>query len=78
MKKYDLFIDGATIAPKSGQYFDSFNPFTGQVWAQIAQASPKDVDHAVQVAHRAFSEGPWASMTATQRGLLLHKLGDLI
>jgi len=78
MKKYDLFIDGATTAPESGKYFDSFNPFTGQVWAQVAQASTKDVDHAVQVAHRAFSEGPWANMTATQRGLLLHKLGDLI
>jgi aldehyde dehydrogenase (NAD+) len=78
MKTYDLFINGQSVAPQSKKYFDSFNPFTGQVWAQIAQATAQDVDDAVQVAHRAFSEGPWSTMTATQRGLLMHKLGDLI
>lgn len=78
MKTYDLFINGQSVAPQTKKYFDSFNPFTGQVWAQIAQATAQDVDDAVQVAHRAFSEGPWSTMTATQRGLLMHKLGDLI
>src|SRR5690606_19068984 len=37
-----------------------------------------DVDLAVQAAHAAYSTGPWADMTATQRGALLHRLGDLI
>ena len=78
MKKYDLFIDGKFSAPKSKKYFDSYNPFTGEVWAQVAQANTEDVDQAVNAAHKAFSEGPWSSMTASQRGLLLHKLGTLI
>ena len=78
MKKYDLFIDGKFTAPKSEKYFDSYNPFTGEVWAQVAQANTEDVDQAVNAAHKAFSEGPWSSMTASQRGLLLHKLGTLI
>ncbi|MEI7428553.1 MAG: aldehyde dehydrogenase [Betaproteobacteria bacterium] len=78
MKTYDLFINGQSVPPQTKKYFDSFNPFTGQVWAKIAQATAQDVDDAVQVAHHAFSEGPWSTMTATQRGLLMHKLGDLI
>ena len=78
MKKYDLFIDGKFTAPKSEKYFDSYNPFTGEVWAQVAQANTEDVDQAVNAAHKAFSEGPGSSMTASQRGLLLHKLGTLI
>ena len=78
MKTYDLFINGQSVPPQTKKYFDSFNPFTGQVWAKIAQATAQDVDDAVQVAHHAFSEGPWSTMTPTQRGLLMHKLGDLI
>jgi len=78
MKNYDLFIDGKFTPPKSGKYFDTYNPFTGRVWAQVAQANTEDVDQAVKSAHKAFTEGPWASMTSSQRGLLLHKLGTLI
>ena len=78
MKTYDLFINGQSVPPQTKKYFDSFNPFSGQVWAKIAQATAQDVDDAVQVARHAFSEGPWSTMTATQRGLLMHKLGDLI
>ena len=78
MKTYDLFINGQSVPPQTKKYFDSFNPFSGQVWAKIAQATAQDVDDAVQFAHHAFSEGPWSTMTATQRGLLMHKLGDLI
>jgi aldehyde dehydrogenase (NAD+) len=36
------------------------------------------VDRAVRAAHRALTSGPWAEMSASQRGLLLHRLGDLI
>jgi aldehyde dehydrogenase (NAD+) len=32
----------------------------------------------VRAAHRAFTEGPWPQLTASKRGLLLHKLGDLV
>ena len=36
------------------------------------------MDRAVRAAHRAFTEGPWPELTASQRGLLLHRLGDLV
>lgn len=78
MHRYQLLINGEFANPSSGRWFDSFNPYTGEVWCQIAEGRPDDVDRAVCVAHKAFSEGPWSKFTATQRGALLRKLGDLI
>jgi (Z)-2-((N-methylformamido)methylene)-5-hydroxybutyrolactone dehydrogenase len=78
MEKLQMYIDGKFTDAASGKWFDTYNPFTGKVWAQVAQGGEEDVDRAVKVAHRAFSEGPWPALTASQRGMLLHRLGDLI
>ena len=78
MQKHQHYIDGKFVDPASGKWFESFYPFTGQPWALIAQGDASDADRAVQAAHRAFTQGPWSTFTATQRGLLLHKLGDLV
>ena len=74
MDKFSLYIYGA-FSDGAG-WFDSLDPATGQVWAQMAEAGPEQVDLAVNAAHRAF--GPWAQMTATARGKLLYKLADLV
>lgn len=78
MKRYQLRIAGQSVDPIGGEWFETQNPFTGQTWAEIPRSDARDVDRAVQAAHRAMTEGPWAEMTASQRGLLLHRLGDLI
>ncbi|MBE0615253.1 MAG: aldehyde dehydrogenase [Burkholderiales bacterium] len=78
MRKYQLYIDGTYADAASGKWFDSYNPYSGEPWAQIAQGGAEDADRAVRAAHRAFTEGPWPQLSASQRGLLLHKLGDLV
>lgn len=78
MKRYQLRIGGQSIDSSSVSWFETQNPFTGQTWAEIPKGNAYDVDRAVQAAHLALTEGPWAEMTASQRGLLLHRLGDLI
>jgi aldehyde dehydrogenase (NAD+) len=78
MKKYQLFINGKWTNAADNKWFESVNPFTGSAWAEIPRASSEDVNAAVIAADAAFTSGPWADMTATQRGLLLHRLGDLI
>jgi acyl-CoA reductase-like NAD-dependent aldehyde dehydrogenase len=78
MKKYQMYIDGKYVDAASGKWFDSYNPFTGKVWSQVAEGGAEDVDRAVQAAHRAFTEGPWPQMTASQRGALVYKLGQLV
>lgn len=78
LERFRMFIDGAWCDAGSGQTFETKNPFTGQAWARLPQADARDVDRAVQAAHAAFSNGPWASMTASDRGLLLYRLADAI
>jgi aldehyde dehydrogenase (NAD+) len=78
MQRFEMFINGESCGPASGEWFDTENPFTGETWAQIAKGNATDVDRAVQAAHAAFSTGPWSQMSPSQRGLLLHRVGDLI
>jgi (Z)-2-((N-methylformamido)methylene)-5-hydroxybutyrolactone dehydrogenase len=78
LQKHSHYIDGKFVEPTAGKWFESFNPFTGEPWAHVAQGNEEDADRAVRAAHRAFTEGPWPQMTATQRGHLLRKLGDLV
>jgi acyl-CoA reductase-like NAD-dependent aldehyde dehydrogenase len=75
---YRMFIDGAWCDAEDGRCIDSINPATGEVWSRFPAAGAADVDRAVAAAWRAMNEGPWASMTATQRGRLLRRLADLL
>ncbi len=77
LPRYDHFINGARVPPASGDYFDTENPYTGEVWAHIARGNAADVDAAVAAAKAAF-EGPWGGLTATRRGQLLRRLADLV
>ena len=77
MQKYRMYIDGAWVEPQSGRWFDTTNPYTGEVWARIAHGSAADVDSAVAAAVRAF-EGDWSRLTPSRRGRLLIGLADLI
>ena len=64
--------------PRRGEYFESDDPYRGKPWALIPRGSADDVDRAVRAAHKAFTSGDWPKLTASQRGALLRKLGDLI
>ena len=78
MKRYKMLIDGEWVAAGDGGTFLSLNPATGENWAEIPEATAEDVDRAVRAAHRACYEGPWARMSATERGHCLRRLGDLL
>jgi aldehyde dehydrogenase (NAD+) len=75
--RYDLFINGEFVAPKSGKYFDTINPATEQKLAEIALAGTADVDAAYQAARRA-AEGPWGRMPGRERGKYLFRIARLL
>ncbi len=77
MKIYDHFINGAYVAPNSGKYFETENPYTGKTWAKIARGDETDVDKATKIAQHAF-ESQWSNVKATERGKLLTYLATLI
>lgn len=73
-----LLIDGNLVPAASGKTFPVYNPSTGHILAQVAEADKEDVDRAVKAARRAFDEGPWGKTTPSERGKLLWKLADLL
>jgi len=75
-RTYDLYIDGRPEKPASGEYFDTDNPYTGEVWASIARGNAADVERAVAAATRALPV--WNALKPADRGRLLLKLADLI
>ena len=78
LKKYQMYINGEWTESSSGEYFESYNPATEEAWCLVAKGDADDVDRAVQAAHKAFLHSEWASMTFTERGKLVRKLGELI
>lgn len=75
--EYPMVIDGRAVQALSGRTYESVDPYTGRPWARVPDAGGADVDAAVAAARAALG-GPWGAMTATQRGRLLYRLGDLI
>ncbi|MBS9716919.1 aldehyde dehydrogenase [Pseudohalocynthiibacter aestuariivivens] len=78
IQTYQMLIDGDWVDASDGKTFDSINPTTGKVWSRAPEATAEDVDRAVRSAHHAFTKGPWASMTPTERGKHLRRLADLL
>lgn len=78
VKDQPLFIGGKWQDSVSGKTFETINPATGEVICQVAEGDKADIDLAVKAARRAFEDGPWATMSAAERGRLLYKLADLI
>ncbi len=73
-----LFIDNKWVDPVGGGDFETINPATGEVLANVAAAEKADVDKAVKAARKALDSGPWSTMDAADRGRLLFKLADLV
>jgi (Z)-2-((N-methylformamido)methylene)-5-hydroxybutyrolactone dehydrogenase len=78
LSRYQMFIDGQWLDAGDAKTFPSINPATGEIWAEIPEATAEDVDLAVRAANRAFNEGEWANMLPTSRGKMLRKLADLL
>jgi aldehyde dehydrogenase (NAD+) len=78
LTKYRMWIGGQWVDAASGECFPSDNPYLGKPWASIPKGGAEDADRAVRAAHEALTRGPWPKMTASQRGALLRRLGDLI
>ncbi len=78
LPKLDMYIGGEWVAPASGEYFETIDPFTAKPWALVARGDAADADRAVRAAHKAFAEGPWRRMHPSKRGRIIHRFGELI
>ncbi len=78
MEIYKNFINGQYVDPVSGIWMDSVDPYSGEIWAQVPQSSVDDAGRAVAAAKQAFDNSEWTNMTASARGKLMRRLGDLV
>jgi aldehyde dehydrogenase (NAD+) len=70
-----LFINGAW---RDGvARLDVVNPATEEAIGSVAAATPRDIDDAVAAARGAL-RGPWAALSARERGRLVARLGQRI
>src|ERR1700723_988017 len=78
VRTYQMYINGEWVASKSAKTFPVYDPSTEEVIAQVPDAGPDDVNHAVAAAKAAFEDGPWSTSTAQERGRVLFRLSDKI
>ena len=78
MKKHRMLAGGEWVEPLAGNWIESINPYTAKPWALIPRSSKEDVDRAVAAARAAFYGDAWRKLTATARGALLRRLGDMV
>jgi acyl-CoA reductase-like NAD-dependent aldehyde dehydrogenase len=77
VKIYQNFINGGFVATANGRRMPTSNPFSGEVWAEVAD-DPAAVDVAVRAARAAFEDGPWATMAGRERAHLMMELGRIL
>ena len=73
-KRYDNYIGGNWVAPKSGRYFDNISPVNGRPLGEIARSDASDVEAALDAAHKA--KDGWGKTSAAARALILNRIAD--
>ncbi|XP_008295227.1 2-aminomuconic semialdehyde dehydrogenase [Stegastes partitus] len=68
------FIGGKFVSCQ--RHVDSYDPSTGEVYCQVPDSGPEEVDAAVAAAKQAFPD--WSSRSPEQRAQVLNKLADLM
>ncbi|MDO5063790.1 MAG: CoA-acylating methylmalonate-semialdehyde dehydrogenase, partial [Actinomyces bowdenii] len=76
MKTISHWIDGQYYEGSPVGRFPVENPGTGEVEAELLQASGADLDHAVEVAARAQKE--WAAYSLAKRTAIMFRMRELV
>ena len=72
------FIGGEFVPSRGEDTFETLNPSTNTVLAQVADGRAEDVDAAVSAAREAFDAGPWPKLKASERAAVLRRVAALI
>jgi len=73
-----LVVGGERRPAAEDRTFAVIEPGTGAPMAEVAEAGPEDARRAVDVAVRAFDEGPWPRTAATLRGRVLLRASAMV
>ena len=73
-----MLIDGDWVLARHGRTLEVYDPALGEVIDHVPAGDAEDVDLAVAAARRAFEDSDWSRMTASERGRLMWRIGDLV
>jgi phenylacetaldehyde dehydrogenase len=75
-----LLIDGQWVEAASGKTFETLDPATEESLGWVAHGAAEDIELAVGAARRCFDDerSDWRRMTPSDRGKIIHRIGDLI
>ncbi|MFZ4286502.1 aldehyde dehydrogenase [Variovorax sp. HJSM1_2] len=73
-KQYGNYIGGEWLPPIDGQYFDNATPITGKAFTSIPRSNAKDIEAALDAAHKA--KDAWGKTSTTVRANILLKIAD--
>jgi aldehyde dehydrogenase (NAD+) len=71
--RYGLYIGGEFVEPRSGRWFETINPATEEVLAEVAEAGPEDVAVAVGAARDGY-ERRWRGLSGAERAKFLYRI----
>lgn len=75
-KQYGNYIGGQWVPPVDGQYFENISPVDGQVFTSIPRSNEKDIELALDAAHKA--KRAWGKASVQERSNVLLKIADRI
>ena len=74
--RYGNFIGGEWVEPRSGRYMENISPVTGKVVCEVPRSDAKDIEAALDAAHKV--RATWGRTSATERSNILLKIADRI
>ncbi len=73
-----MLINGEWVDARSGNTFEVLDPADGEIVSHVPAGEAEDVELAVSAARAAFEDSEWSRMTASDRGRIVWRIGDLI
>jgi len=76
--RFHNIVTGRQTPAGDGEWLESLDPATGQVWAVFPRCRARDVDTAVAAARAAYRSPEWRGLKPTARGALLYRFADIL
>ena len=73
-----MLIDGEWVEARHGRTLEVYDPALGDVIDHVPAGDAEDIDLAVGAARRALEDSEWSRLTASERGRVVWRIGDLI
>jgi aldehyde dehydrogenase (NAD+) len=75
--RYDLYVGGSWLAPRSGEYYATVDPATEEPLTEVAHGNAEDVTLAVEAARDAFENG-WSALPGSERAKYMFRIARIL